>query len=127
MENRWERISVSQAESERLYGKARTFAGDVWFRFRHKPTALIGFILAVLMIVFAVVGPFLTPYDYSEQETSLRMAMLENTTRAVYLFDSGKFGREGPYTTAQLRQMAFAVSDLPQPDSLVGMCRYLQV
>ena len=71
MENKWERVSLSGGEAERLYSKARSFAGDVWFRFRHKPTALVGLILALIMILFAVIGPFLTPYDYSEQETKL--------------------------------------------------------
>ena len=71
MQNKWERVSISHGEAEKLYSKARTFAGDVWFHFRHKPTALIGLILALMMILFAVVGPFLTPYDYSEQETKM--------------------------------------------------------
>ena len=71
MENKWERVSLSGGESERLYSKARSFAGDVWFRFRHKPTALLGLILALIMILFAVIGPFFTPYDYSEQETKM--------------------------------------------------------
>lgn len=71
MQNKWERVSMSHDEAEKLYSKARTFAGDVWFRFRHKPTALIGLILALIMILFAVIGPFLTPYDYSEQETKM--------------------------------------------------------
>lgn len=71
MENRWERVSLSQEESERIFRKARSFAGDVWFRFRHKPTALLGLILALLMILFGLIGPFLTPYNYSQQETKL--------------------------------------------------------
>lgn len=71
MQNKWERVSMSHEEAERLYSKARTFAGDVWFRFRHKPTALVGLIMALLMILFAIIGPFLTPYDYSEQETKM--------------------------------------------------------
>ena len=55
MENKWERVSLSSGEAERLYSKARSFAGDVWFRFRHKPTALLGLILALVMILFAVI------------------------------------------------------------------------
>lgn len=71
MDNKWERLSLADGESERLYSKARSFAGDVWFRFRHKPTALLGLVLALLMILFAVVGPFFTPYSYDQQETKL--------------------------------------------------------
>ena len=71
MDNRWERISQNTGEADRIYSKSRTFAGDVWFRFRRKPTALLGFILVVIMLVFALAGPFLTPYDYSEQDTKM--------------------------------------------------------
>ena len=42
MESRWERVSIPEGEAERLFTKSRTFAGDVWFRFRRKPTALAG-------------------------------------------------------------------------------------
>jgi oligopeptide transport system permease protein len=71
MNNRWERVSFSQEESERIFRKARSFAGDVWFRFRRKPTALLGLILALLMVLFGLIGPFMTPYNYSQQETKL--------------------------------------------------------
>ena len=50
-------------------GKA--FLGDVWFRFRHKPTALLGFILVVILLVFCLAGPAFTPYSYSEQNNKL--------------------------------------------------------
>ena len=69
MENKWERVSLTGGEAERLYSKARSFAGDVWFRFRRKPTALAGLILALVMILFAVIGPFFTP---NNQATTTR-------------------------------------------------------
>ena len=68
--NQWERIS-SAGEADRLYSKPRSFAGDVWFRFRHKPTALFGLVIIVLLLLFAIVGPFLTPYGYDDQNTKL--------------------------------------------------------
>ncbi len=69
--NKWERISSSDGEADRLYSKSRTFAGDVWFRFRRKPTALLGFILVVILLLFAIVGPFFSPYTYSQQNTKM--------------------------------------------------------
>ncbi|MBR1585203.1 MAG: ABC transporter permease [Clostridia bacterium] len=68
--NRWERVAQT-GEADRLYSKPRSFAGDVWFRFRHKPTALLGLVIIVLLILFAVAGPFLTPYGYDDQNTKL--------------------------------------------------------
>ena len=70
-ENKWERVSGSTEEAERIYRKSRSFLGDVWFRFRHKPTALLGFILVVILLVFCLAGPAFTPYSYSEQNNKL--------------------------------------------------------
>ena len=69
-ENKWERITL-EGEADRLYTKPRTFAQDVWFRFRHKPTALLGLIINVLLLLFAIIGPYLTPYGYDDQNTKL--------------------------------------------------------
>ena len=68
---KWERVTASVGEADRLYSKPRSFAGDVWFRFRHKPTALLGLVIIVLLLLFAVVGPYLTPYGYDDQNTKL--------------------------------------------------------
>ena len=69
-ENKWERITLD-GEADRLYSKPRSFAQDVWFRFRHKPTALLGLIIIMLLLFFAIVGPTLTPYGYDDQNTKL--------------------------------------------------------
>ncbi|MBQ2701176.1 MAG: ABC transporter permease [Clostridia bacterium] len=69
--NKWERVSFNETEAERIYAKSRTFLGDVWFRFRHKPTALLGAVLVVLLLVFALVGPMFSPYSYSKQNTKM--------------------------------------------------------
>lgn len=67
MDNKWEMLESSNEEREKIWSKNRTFAGDVWFRFRRKPTAIAGFVIILLLILFAVVGPFFTKYSYSAQ------------------------------------------------------------
>ena len=57
--------------SGRLYSKPRSFAEDVWFRFRHKPTALLGLVIIVILLFFAIAGPYLTPYGYDDQNTKM--------------------------------------------------------
>ena len=69
-ENKWERITLD-GEADRLYSKPRTFAEDVWFRFRHKPTALAGLIIIVILLLFSIAGPYVTPYGYDDQNTKL--------------------------------------------------------
>lgn len=67
MENKWEMLESSNEDREKIWKKNRTFAGDVWFRFRHKPTAIAGFVIIALLVLFALVGPFFTNYSYKEQ------------------------------------------------------------
>lgn len=66
-ENKWAPLAANAGDREKIWSKSRTFAGDVWFRFRHKPTAIAGFVLIVVLTLFAVVGPFFTAYDYAQQ------------------------------------------------------------
>lgn len=67
MDNKWEMLASSNEEREKIWSKNRTFAGDVWFRFRHKPTAIGGLVLIVILMVFALAGPMFTKYSYSAQ------------------------------------------------------------
>ena len=66
-QNKWEPLAAQTADREKIWSKSRTFAGDVWFRFRHKPTAIAGFILILVLALFALVGPFFTAFDYAQQ------------------------------------------------------------
>ena len=51
MENKWELLESSDEDREKIWKKNRTFAGDVWFRFRHKPTAVGGLILILVLTI----------------------------------------------------------------------------
>ena len=66
-DNKWELLDASSEAREKIWSKNRTFAGDVWFRFRHKPTAAAGFILILLLLAFALLGPLFTKYNYAQQ------------------------------------------------------------
>ena len=65
--NKWAPLETNAGDREKIWSKSRTFAGDVWFRFRHKPTAIAGFALIVVLALFALVGPLFTAYDYAQQ------------------------------------------------------------
>ena len=67
MENKWALLESTNEDREKIWKKNRTFAGDVWYRFSHKPTAIAGFVLIVLLLVFAFAGPLFTKYSYSDQ------------------------------------------------------------
>ena len=67
MENKWEMLKPSDDDREKIWGKSRTFAGDVWYRFRKKPTAIAGFVIIVILLILSFAGPLFTKYSYSYQ------------------------------------------------------------
>ncbi len=69
--NKWDQVPASVQSREKIWSRSRTFAGDVWFRFRKKPTALAGFVMVAALLAFALAGPLLTPYSYSDQTLGL--------------------------------------------------------
>jgi oligopeptide transport system permease protein len=66
----WEPLEQNGAERERIYRPERSFAQDVWFRFWRRPTAILGLIMIILLIIFAAVGPLFSPYRYGDQNLS---------------------------------------------------------
>ena len=48
-QNKWEPLATYNSDREKIWSKSRTFAGDVWFRFRRKPTAIAGLAMIVLI------------------------------------------------------------------------------
>ena len=91
MDNKWEMLSSSSEEREKIWTKNRTFAGDVWFRFRRKPTAIAGFALIILLLLFALAGPMFTKYSYSVQDLEVVnippvMKVFDTPDRSGYLY-----------------------------------------
>ncbi len=91
MENKWGKLKATNEDREKIWKKNRTFAGDVWFRFRHKPTALAGLIIIALLMFFAVFGPNFTDYSYSKQNLDVvnvppRMRVYETADGEAYLY-----------------------------------------
>ena len=91
MENKWEMLESSNEEREKIWKLNRTFAGDVWFRFRRKPTAIAGFVIILLLLVFALLGPKFTNYSYSAQNLEVvnippRMTVYEAPDNSGYMY-----------------------------------------
>ena len=91
MDNKWDMLESSNEDREKIWTKNRTFAGDVWFRFRHKPTSIAGFVIILLLILFAAFGPLFTKYSYSVQDLEVvnippRMKVYETPDNTGYLY-----------------------------------------
>lgn len=65
--NSWDKLETSVENREKIWSKNRTFISDVWFRFRKKPTAIVGFVVIVAVIIFSIVGPYFLEHTYYEQ------------------------------------------------------------
>ncbi|MDR1948628.1 MAG: ABC transporter permease [Spirochaetaceae bacterium] len=63
----WERPENNGAGRETIYRPERSFAQDVWFRFWRRPTAILGLIMILLLIIFALIGPLFSSYQYGDQ------------------------------------------------------------
>ena len=95
MDNKWAPLEQSSESREKIWSKNRTFAGDVWFRFRRKPTAIAGLVMIVLFLLFSLVGPMFTPYSYSDQDLTMinippLMEVYDVGTAQVYITPSLK-------------------------------------
>lgn len=69
--DKWAPLEQSSESREKIWSKNRTFAGDVWFRFRRKPTAIVGLVMILLFLLFSLLGPMFTTYSYSDQNLAM--------------------------------------------------------
>ena len=106
-QNKWAPLAATDADREKIWAKSRSFAGDVWYRFRHKPTAIAGFVIILVLALFALVGPMLTPYDYAMQ--NLELVNIPPLMK-VYVGPSGEY----LYITQNLRVLSV------NPDGTLG-------
>ena len=95
MQDPWGELASSRDDMERLWGKSRTFAEDVWFRFRRRFNSLLGLCLILLVLVFAYVGPFFTKFSYSDQNLDF--------VNIPPAFSASKIGESLFYVTNNLR------------------------
>lgn len=64
----WAEIEYSEKKSEALSLTKRSYASDVWFRFKHKPSSMVGLILIVFVLIFALIGPLISNHTFEKQE-----------------------------------------------------------
>lgn len=94
--NPWEKVDLQSDVMETIAGKNRSFSQDVFYRFRKRVTAVAGFIVVVLLLLFAAFGPRLTGHTYFEQNlsfvnipprfTAWKISGGENGESAVYAY-----------------------------------------
>ena len=82
-------IDKSEQDSEFIAMEPRSFWHDVWDRFRSNRRALIGFIVLLLIVLLAVLGPFFSPYPYDGMGTEVNCG-----PSAAHWFGTDALGRD---------------------------------
>lgn len=62
------RIDPSEKNTEKILRPASTFLKDAWYRFKRNKLGLFGTAIIIFMLLFAIFGPILSPYDYVTQD-----------------------------------------------------------
>lgn len=83
-------LPEEEKNSEFIALEGKTFIQEAWERFSKNKMAVVGLIILILMAVFAIVGPLLSPYEYDAQDTSNAYAAFSSR----HILGTDKFGRD---------------------------------
>ncbi len=62
----------SNVQDEEISRPSLTYWQDAWRRLKKHKLAMIGIVLIVFIVLFGTVGPYLTPYSYSDQSNDFK-------------------------------------------------------
>ncbi|MCM1090523.1 MAG: ABC transporter permease [Butyrivibrio sp.] len=83
-------LSDEDKNSEFIALESKTFVREAMERFLKNKMAVVGFLLLLLFAVFAIFGPFFSPYEYDAQDTSNAYA----ASSVEHILGTDKFGRD---------------------------------
>lgn len=91
----WARYTGTTDLKEKIWSKNRTFAGDVWYRFYHKPTAIFGLIIIFFLMIFSFLAPIFSDYTFEDQNLAFsnvpfRLKVSEINGKLYYLSSNMK-------------------------------------
>ena len=84
------KADVSEHAAEAIEQEGVSAWRDSWLRLRSNPVAMTGLVFLLLIIVMAIIGPMLTPYDY--YSNNLEMTNLPPSTE--HWFGTDDLGRD---------------------------------
>ncbi|MBY0121021.1 ABC transporter permease [Bacillus sp. S/N-304-OC-R1] len=68
--DKFQLVGTKATDAEKISKPSLSFWKDVFIRFRKNKLALFGLVLLILLIIMAIIGPHLTPYDYATNDLS---------------------------------------------------------
>jgi oligopeptide transport system permease protein len=66
------KLAPKDAHAERVVRPSLSYWADAWRRLKKNKLAMVGLIVLALLTIFAIIGPFIQPYDYQTQDLHSR-------------------------------------------------------
>jgi oligopeptide transport system permease protein len=86
----FERSNDYKKHNEDIPRKSKSYWQDAWSRFKKDPLAIIGLFIIIVITLFAIFGPMLSPYTYDQQN----IAEQNQPPTFKHWFGTDKFGRD---------------------------------
>jgi oligopeptide transport system permease protein len=83
-------LPTEAKNSEKIVRKSLSYWQDVWRRLKLNKGAITGLIILVILVILAVVGPFLSDYTYYDQQ----LTKANKTYSAEHWFGTDDLGRD---------------------------------
>ncbi|GKU81797.1 ABC transporter permease [Niallia sp. NCCP-28] len=83
-------VGNSRIEAEKITKPSLSFWKDVFMRFRKNKLAISGLVILIILIVMALIGPLLTPYNYYQND----LMKANQPPSAEHYFGTDDLGRD---------------------------------
>ena len=81
---------IERKNARRKKPRKSTPGYEAWKRFKRNPTALIGLVVVILLLLVAIFAPLIAPYDYQVQD----FLSMSQKPSAAHLFGTDQLGRD---------------------------------
>ncbi len=86
----FEKVSKEEKRGNELLRPSLTYWQDVRQRLKKDKMATVGLIIIIVVTFFAIFGPFISPYEYDEQNFSIS----NQSPTLAHIFGTDQFGRD---------------------------------
>jgi oligopeptide transport system permease protein len=84
------KLAPKNDNSERVVRPSMSYWADAWRRLKKNRLAMVGLVVLILLTILAIIGPFVQPYSYQEQDLAAR----NQPPNAQHWFGTDDFGRD---------------------------------
>jgi len=81
----WEKVDHGALDKEKISRPSLTYWQDAWRRLKQNKLSMLGLVVVILLLLFAVFGPMISKYTYSDQELSMA-----NISSIITIYDLGE-------------------------------------